>query len=166
MWRNLGHVVTCDVVPLDESTCCCQSFCVCACNTAAEFELLGRQQEVTAKLEAAQHQLAEMQAKADAAASEGTTARQQLDQVCACQAAQTAGAAAGPAPGTQLGVYLPLVIKGLLAHRLLSAENMIVSEPFACEHRHGFPDKSAQVYWLAAFLPTDPSSAHCCTHRS
>jgi hypothetical protein len=49
---------------------------------AAEFELLGQQQEVAAKLEAAQQQLNDAQARADAAAAEGNSAREQLSQVC------------------------------------------------------------------------------------
>lgn len=47
----------------------------------AEFELLGQQQEVTTRLEAAQQQLADAQARATAATTEGNTAREQLNQV-------------------------------------------------------------------------------------
>jgi hypothetical protein len=48
---------------------------------AAEFELLGQQQEVASKLEAAQQQLNDAQARAEAATAEGNSAREQLSQV-------------------------------------------------------------------------------------
>jgi hypothetical protein len=54
----------------------------CTAAAAAEFELLGQQQEVATKLEAAQQQLNDAQARAEAATAEGNSAREQLSQVC------------------------------------------------------------------------------------
>lgn len=55
--------------------------CSVLLRAAAEFELLGQQQEVASKLEAAQQQLNDAQSRAEAATAEGNSAREQLSQV-------------------------------------------------------------------------------------
>jgi hypothetical protein len=87
---NLLYVAKCVAVCL---LSCTQQRTDCASNlaatcfpyalppAAAEFELLGQQQEVATKLEAAQQQLDDAQARAEAATAEGSSAREQLSQV-------------------------------------------------------------------------------------